>query len=46
MIAKSERKYGSKESDTRDLCVEDGALYEFVVDDEFGDGMCCAYGEF
>lgn len=46
VIAKSERKYGSKESDTRDLCVEDGALYEFVVDDEFGDGMCCAYGEF
>jgi len=28
-----------------DTCLDGGVLYEFSINDSYGDGMCCAYGE-
>ena len=28
-----------------DTCLDGGVLYEFDITDQYGDGMCCAYGE-
>jgi hypothetical protein len=28
-----------------DTCLDGGVLYTFDIADQFGDGMCCAYGE-
>jgi len=44
-LAKSNRKYGSNEKDVTEFCLEEGALYDFILYDEFGDGMCCQYGK-
>jgi hypothetical protein len=41
----SGNKYGSYESDTRLLCLKKGAIYDFYVRDNWGDGMCCAKGD-
>ncbi|MGB1364697.1 MAG: hypothetical protein ACPG56_08770, partial [Flavobacteriales bacterium] len=27
-----------------DTCLDGGVLYEFSINDSYGDGMCCAYG--
>eukprot|EP00804_Cyclotella_cryptica_P013380 CCRYP_005146-RB/>CCRYP_005146-RB protein AED:0.04 eAED:0.04 QI:324/1/1/1/1/1/6/398/899 len=45
VVARNERKYGRNEKDSRDLCLEDKSLYEFVVYDTYGDGMCCQFGK-
>ena len=45
IIAKNERVYGKKELDSRDLCLDDKSLYEFIVFDTYGDGLCCQFGE-
>ena len=45
IIAKNERVYGKRELDSRDLCLEDKSLYEFIVFDTYGDGICCQFGK-
>jgi hypothetical protein len=45
VIAKNERVYGKKELDARDLCLDDKSLYEFIVFDHYGDGLCCQFGQ-
>ena len=38
LVARSERSFEPRETDTREICVDDSALYELRVYDEFGDG--------
>jgi hypothetical protein len=44
-LAKNERVYGRKEFDHRDLCLDEGTMYEFSVYDSYGDGICCQFGQ-
>jgi hypothetical protein len=39
ILAKNERRYTKYEVDERDICIEDSALYELTVYDEYKDGM-------
>ena len=35
--------YGNNLTITQDFCLPDGC-YDFTIDDSYGDGICCAYG--
>ena len=41
----STKVYGPNEKDVREICLEDGTTYEFILRDTFGDGMCCTNGQ-
>lgn len=36
--------YGSYSHDILDVCLEAGD-FNFTITDQYGDGLCCAYGE-
>jgi hypothetical protein len=44
-LARNEHVYGKRESDHRDVCLDDASMYEFIVFDSYGDGMCCQFGQ-
>ncbi|KAL7529567.1 hypothetical protein ACHAXR_006401, partial [Thalassiosira sp. AJA248-18] len=44
-VAESTKTYGPNEKEETELCLEDGGSYDFIVRDEYSDGMCCSYGE-
>ncbi len=39
VVVQSENKYGTNEEDVVEFCLEDGFSYDFVVHDEYSDGM-------
>ncbi|MEW7278810.1 CAP domain-containing protein [Aquimarina sp. 2201CG1-2-11] len=43
ILSGKDYKHGSANVSEK-ICLEDGA-YNFVIDDSFGDGLCCKYGE-
>lgn len=45
VLLENNRAYQSNEFDSREICVPRDTIYEFRVDDNYGDGMCCHYGE-
>lgn len=42
-IARSSKKYGANETDSSEVCLKSGGLYDFIVLDETGDGMVRSY---
>mmetsp|Transcript_29464 Transcript_29464/g.61481 ORF Transcript_29464/g.61481 Transcript_29464/m.61481 type:complete len:519 (+) Transcript_29464:86-1642(+) len=44
-VAQSSKGYGRFEKDATEICLENGAAYDFTINDSYGDGMCCQFGD-
>lgn len=43
LVARSTKKYGANETDTSEVCVKSGGMYDFIVLDNNGDGMVSVF---